>query len=166
MARPRSSLRLVFDENLPWRVSAALRQLEYDTSWVGDAERNAPDRGSSDEVILNHAIKTNRLVATSNHDMILLCVKMEQSVVWIDLRGRQIKRKRMVILIMEAIDKWVAMLRDSTGPVCIHAMLTKSEVINLSSAEHLVRQRMTSARRRSRKQISQPPGPLFPHLPQ
>lgn len=161
MVRPRSSLRLVFDENLPWRVAAALRKLEYDTTWVGDLKREVPDRGSADATILRHAIKTNRLVATSNHDMILLCVNERQSVVWIDPRGGQIKRNRMVIFVMEAIDKWGEMLDEAIEPICIHAMLTKSEAIPLTRADHLVRQRMTRAKRRARKHIPRPCGPLF-----
>lgn len=96
------SLRLLFDENLPWRVASALWELGFHVSYVGDAgdasaRPASPLRGSSDEVVLSHATRVNQTVATSNLDMILLCVEHCQQVIWIDPRGRQFTREDMVL---------------------------------------------------------------------
>ena len=70
----RPTTRLLFDENLPWRVAAALRILEFPVSHIGDdsASPPSPDRGSSDQAVLSHAESANQLIVTSNLDMILL----------------------------------------------------------------------------------------------
>ena len=53
---------LLFDENLPWRVASALRELEYNASYVGNEQDGAPLRGSSDQEIISHARATNQVV--------------------------------------------------------------------------------------------------------
>lgn len=70
--RPKAlTVRLLFDENLPWRVASALQTLEIPASYVGDAEASpaSPARGSADEVILTHAEQFNQVVVTFNLDM-------------------------------------------------------------------------------------------------
>ena len=68
----RAGIRLLFDENLPWRVAAALQVLEFAVSFVGDdsASPASPRRGSEDEVVLSHASGANQIIVTSNLDMI------------------------------------------------------------------------------------------------
>ena len=88
--RQRPSIRLIFDENLPWRVAAALEVLEFNSTYVGNQHHsNVPSRGSTDEEVLSYAQKANQVVVTSNHDMVLLCAERQQSVIWVDPRGRQ-----------------------------------------------------------------------------
>lgn len=155
-------MRLLFDELLPWKVPAALRILGYNASWVGNDDDDAPARGSSDEVVLNHARRTNQVVVTSNHDMIILCAEQGESVIWLDPHGRKITRDEMVVLVFREVAAWQAMLDEASGPVCLRALRTKNEAMSLDRAAHLVRQRMRKiAQRRRQKKRPKPLGPLL-----
>ena len=125
--RGRPRVRVLFDENLPWRVASALRELGYRASYVGHQSDGAPIRGSSDRLILDHARATNQVVVTSNHDMILLCLEGGRSVVWLDPRGRQITWEEMVVLVFRAAREWDRMLASATEPVCIRTLRTKTK---------------------------------------
>lgn len=72
-SREASGIRLLFDENLPWRVASALRELRFPVTYVGDADASpaSPDRGSADATVLDHAARFNQIIVTSNLDMIL-----------------------------------------------------------------------------------------------
>ena len=137
---PRS--RLLFDENLPWRVASALRELGHNVSYVGNEPDGAPPRGSSDETIIDHARATNQIVVTSNHDMVLLCLEQPQPVIWLDPHGRKITRDEMVVLVFQAAHVWEEMLQSASGPVCIRALRTKNERLSVERAVRLVEQRM------------------------
>ena len=157
---PRS--RLLFDENLPWRVASALRELGYNVSYVGNEQDGAPPRASSDQTIINHARTTNQVVVTSNHDMILLCLEQLQPVIWLDPHGRKITRDEMVILVFRAAHIWEDMLQSATGPVCIRTLRTKNESLSVERAVHLVQQRMKRlAAKERRAPKPKPLGPLF-----
>ena len=68
---------------------------------------------------------------TSNLDMILLCAEREQQVIWIDPRGRQLRRQDLVLLVFGNIDDWSKRLGSATEPVCLRAMRTKTETLDL-----------------------------------
>lgn len=161
--RQRLSIRLIFDENLPWRVAAALEMLQFKTTYVGNQHHpDVPSRGSSDEAVLSYAQKANQVVVTSNHDMILLCAEHRQSVVWIDPRGRQFRREDLVLLAFKNISDWNDRLKLANSPVCLRAMRTKTVTLNLEEAHRLAHQRMrriSAARRRKKSQ--NPLGPLL-----
>ena len=161
--RPESPLRLLFDELLPWRVAAALRILGYDVSWVGHDKTGAPARGASDEEVLQFTTRTSRKIVTSNHDMILLCDEQQQSMIWIDPRGRQFKKEEMAVLAFQSITKWEELLQ-TKDPVCVRALRTKSEVLPLAEATRFVQQRMRRLRQRKqqREVTSNPAATLFP----
>lgn len=157
---PRS--RLLFDENLPWRVASALRELDYYASYVGNERDGAPPRGSTDQTVINHARTTNQVVVTSNHDMILLCLELRQSVIWLDPRGRKFTRDELVVLVFRAAHEWEDLLRSATGPVCLRALRTKNEILSVERAAHLVRQRMKQIAAKKRKASQPKPlGSLF-----
>lgn len=140
----------------------ALRLLGYNASWVGNDADGAPARGSSDEDVLDHAKRTGQVVVTSNHDMILLCAEQEESVVWLDPRGRQFKRDEMVVLVFRTAADWESLLDEATEPVCLRALRTKTEILTLDRAAHLVQQRMRRiAARKHRKARPKPLGPLL-----
>ncbi len=143
-------------------MASALRELQYNVTYVGHERDGTPPRGSSDETILTYAKTTNQVVVTSNHDMILLCLEQAQSVVWLDPRGRQITRDEMVILVFRAANDWAQMLDNATEPVCIRALRTKNESLPADQAIRLVQQRMKriAARKRSRPKPKQL-GPLL-----
>jgi predicted nuclease of predicted toxin-antitoxin system len=96
-------MRLLFDELLSWRIAMALRVLGVSASHVGHEGDKAPPRGSPDSVVLDHARKTNQVAVTSNHDMILLCAEKNESVIWIDPRGRQYKRTELVPVVFNGV---------------------------------------------------------------
>ncbi len=135
-------------------VARALRELKFNTSHVGHETDKAPIRGSTDEVVLGHARSTGQTVVTSNHDMILLCAEQNESVIWIDPRGKQYRRSEMVVLCFKGIEDWERRLGDSDEPVCVRVLRTKAETLTIGRAAHLARQRMrrlqTRERRRSR----------------
>lgn len=161
--RRRPAIRLLFDENLPWRVAAALFQLGFRSTFVGSQEHeNVPGRGSSDEVVLDFAKKTNQVVVTSNHDMVLMSAERQQSVIWIDPRGRQLRFEDHVLLVFRQISDWDQWFRDADGPVCLRAMRTKTETLSLDEASKKAHQRMRriSAAQR-RKEPATPLGPLL-----
>ena len=158
----RPVIRLLFDELLSWRVARALRELGYRASHVGHEGDGAPARGSSDADVLDHARKTNQVVVTSNHDMIMLCAEENESVIWIDPRGRQFRTTEFVPLVFTRVEEWERLLTEAGEPVCIHVLRTKSEVLSLERARHLVVQRMRRLRARKRSHPKKvEPGPLF-----
>ena len=161
-------LRLLFDENLPWRVASALWELGFHVSYVGDTgdastRPASPQRGSSDEVVLSHATRVNQTVVTSNLDMILLCVEHGQQVVWIDPRGRPLRREDLVLLVFKNINDWAQRLGSTTEPVCLRALRTKTYTLQLEEAGRLARNRMSRiSQKRARARRAQPQGDPFP----
>ncbi|MYG55140.1 MAG: hypothetical protein F4028_04630 [Acidimicrobiaceae bacterium] len=134
---------------------------------MGDAEASpaSPARGSADEVILTHAEQFNQVVVTSNLDMILLCVERHQQVIWVDPRGRQLRREDLVLLVFKNISDWVERLENAEEPVCLRAMRTKTESIALDDADRRVRARMSRiSSQRTAVKRSRPLGELFGEL--
>ena len=146
--RERPSQRFLFDELLPWRVARALHELGFNTSHVGHEGHGAPSRGSSDEAVLEHAVKTNQVVVTSNHDMIMLCAERGQSVVWLDPRGRQLRHDETVVLAFSGLAEWARLLHEAEGPSCVRVLRTKAEVLTLERASVLAKRRMMALRAR------------------
>lgn len=156
-------MRLLFDEQLSWRVARALRELGINASHVGHEDDAAPPRGSGDRVVLDHARKTNQIIVTSNHDMILLCAEEGESVIWIDPRGRQLRRAEFVSLAFNRVEEWEHILAAADAPVCVQVLRTKTAVLTLERSRHLVVQRMRrlAARRRGRSRRARE---YSPHL--
>lgn len=167
LQRHRVNVRLLFDENLPWRVAAALQVLELPVSYVGDDQASpaSPPRGSSDQIVLEHAERVNQIVVTSNLDMILLCVERRQRVIWIDPRGSHFRREDLVVLAFKNISSWARDFQSADGPVCLRVMRTKTITMKLDEAGRLVRDRMNRiSLRRSRSKKTKPVGTLFEDL--
>lgn len=94
--------------------------------------------------------------------MILLCAEENESVIWIDPRGRQFKRTEFVPLVFNRVEDWQALLANATEPVCVHVLRTKTEVLTLDRARHLAVQRMRRLQARKRSQARRsPPGPTL-----
>lgn len=94
--------------------------------------------------------------------MILLCAEENESVIWIDPRGRQFKRTEFVPLVFNRVEDWQALLANATEPICVHVLRTKTEVLTLDRARHLVVQRMRRLQARKRSQVRRPPpGPTL-----
>lgn len=131
-------------------MARALRELDINASHVGHDGDQAPARGSSDADVLSHAKKTNQVIVTSNHDMVLLCATEAESVIWIDPRGRQFRLPDMVALVFGRVEEWQGLLAEATEPVCLRVLRTKTEVLDLEQASHLVVQRMRRLQARKR----------------
>ena len=95
------------------------------------------------------------------HDMILRCAEVGESIIWIDPRGRQFKRTELVPLVFTRAEEWTDLLKIANGPVCIHVLRTKTDVLTLARAGHLVEQRMRRLQARKRAQTRKAAGPLF-----
>ena len=139
-------------------MASALRELGYYVSYVGNRPDGAPPRGSSDQMIIDHARTTNQVVVTSNHDMVLLCLEQPQPVIWLDPHGRKITRDEMVVLVFQAAHVWEEMLPSASGPVCIRTLRTKNERLSVEKAVRLVEQRMK--RLAAKKRAAAKPKPL------
>ncbi len=161
--RRRPRLRLLFNENLPWRVAAALWQLELHCSYIGQEDvPEVPKRGSPDEEILEYAKKANQIVVTINYDMVLLSVEREQRIIWIDPFRGQLSREEITLLAFKSISEWENTLKEAKGPICLRAIRSKTTVLSMQEAGELVRKRMSrisKSTRRERK--AKPVGPLF-----
>jgi predicted nuclease of predicted toxin-antitoxin system len=93
----------VWDELLSPRVPQALRVLGFATTHVGNVGDGAPPRGSPDSEVLAYALRTNQIIVTSNHDMMMICDEADQRFVWLDPRGRQYSRVEQVLLVFSQI---------------------------------------------------------------
>lgn len=74
--------------------------------------------------------------------------------IWIDPRGRQLKRTEFVPLVFNRVEEWQKLLADADTPVCVHVPRTKTEVLPLDRARHLVVQRMRRLQARKRARAS------------
>lgn len=84
--------------------------------------------------------------------MILICAEAGEPVIWIDPRGRQFRRIELVPLVFGRVEEWQAMLTEADVPICVHVLRTKTEVLTLDRAKHLVLQRMRKLQARRRAQ--------------
>lgn len=89
--------------------------------------------------------------------MILLCAESQQTVIWIDPRGRQFSREALVLLVFKNISDWEERLNQATGPVCLKALRTKTATLSLNEAGRLARQRMRRISAARRRRGSQKP---------
>jgi predicted nuclease of predicted toxin-antitoxin system len=144
----------LFDELLRPGVARALNELGFHTSHVGHEGHRQPPRASEDETVLAHAIATNQIVVTCNHDMIMLCAERGQSVIWIDPRGRQFRHDELVVLAFNGIARWHRLLAETEASICVRVLRTKVEAIPLDRASALVAGRMRALRARGRRRRS------------
>jgi hypothetical protein len=92
--------------------------------------------------------------------MIMLAAEAGASVIWIDPRGRQFDLDQLAALCFGRIVEWHDLFEKSDGSVCIRALRTKSEVLELEDAARLARRRLRSLR--NRKKARRPKKPLGP----
>lgn len=89
--------------------------------------------------------------------MIILCAEQQESVIWIDPRGRQFTRFELVPLVFGRVEEWQRLLADADGPVCIRVLRTKTDALSLDRARHLVVRRMRRLEARRRTRPRRPP---------
>ncbi|MDE0321693.1 MAG: DUF5615 family PIN-like protein [Acidimicrobiaceae bacterium] len=163
MATRRIRTRLLFDENLPWRVASALQALQFEVTYVGDesASPPSPGRGSTDEEVLKQASTVNQVIVSSNWDMVLLCIEANQSVVWVDPHGKYFQREELAVLDLKGIRDWSHRLEDSEGKICVRVLRSRTDSLNLDDAKAMLTRRMNrSGTRRTAATSPRPLGPL------
>lgn len=162
MSTRRIRTRLLFDENLPWRVALALQALQFEVSYVGDENANppSPGRGSTDQEILERASAVNQVIVSSNWDMVLLCIEANQAVVWIDPHGRYFEREELAVLALKQIRDWSDRLQGSDGATCVRVLRSRTESLSLDEARAMLTQRMN--RSTTPRTGTTPQGPLGP----
>ncbi len=162
MSARRIRTRLLFDENLPWRVALALQALQFEVSYVGDENANppSPGRGSTDHEILERASAVNQVIISSNWDMVLLCIEANQAVVWIDPHGRYFEREELAVLALKGIRDWSDRLQGSDGAICVRVLRSRTESLSLEDAGAMLTQRMN--RSKTPRTSTTPQGPLGP----
>ncbi len=160
-ALPRT--RFLWDANLSPQIPKALKILGFNTSHVG-ARDGAPPSNSSDEDIVAYSIKTNQIVVTSNHDMMMICAEQEQRFVWLDPNSKQLRRERQVIVVFTQISEWERILQASKS-ICVRALRTKCVAIEPDDAVRLAVRRMRDlSRKRSPRQRPGSSGTPIPGL--
>jgi hypothetical protein len=100
--------------------------------------------------VLEHALRTNQVIVTSNHDMMMICAEAGQRFVWLDPRGRQYSRADQVLIVFTQIDQWGQILAQNSTQ-CVRALRTKATAIDADEAARLARARMRDLRRRQRR---------------
>lgn len=142
------ALRLLFDENVSPAVAAALAALNVNAFAVGTPP--APDKGSTDLDLIAWAVKTNCVIVTYNHDMMLMAHTQRARFVWLDHRNRSMSRFEQARLVLSQIEAWQLLLEDHADS-CVHAGRTFCEALDPADAARRVDQR---ARARKRKQAA------------
>ena len=153
----RARVRLLWDELLSPLVPQALAILKFKASHIGSASGSPqpPPRGSTDEDIVQYAKRTNQVIVTSNHEMLLICEQAGQRFVWIDPHGRKLSQREQVLLCLKQIEDWVAILGRSGG-LCVRALRTKALPITPAEAARLAGQRMRKLERKRRARSRHP----------
>lgn len=146
-------IRVLFDELASPRVALALKELGFAVRHIGQDLQ--PEKGSEDEAVLDHAKRTNQVVLTNNHDMIVLCCEAEESVIWLDPRDKDMTFAAQVLLCFGQISEWQALLQATPGPTCIHARKTKCDAIPLERAKRMALERGKRRRRQEARRKQQ-----------
>ena len=169
MAGPRSSLRLLFDESLPWTIASDLRKSGYEVSWVGRQDPGVPDRSAPDTDVLRYATEQRLVVVTSDRGLVLACIERCQSVIWICPYGRQsrkqLKRSEKRRLIVGEINRWAEIYAATSVPICIRVLATESQALSLKEAALLLRRQKRTRNIRRRTPHGPKDKPSEPNLP-
>lgn len=155
MTGPQSSLRLLFDESLPWTVAGQLRDSGYDVSWVDDRLCRAPEKGAPDSEVLRYAMEQGFVIVTTDRGFVLTCIEGHRSVIWISPYGRQsnkqLKGREKQRLILSEIDKWAQYFAEGEHPMCVRVLAKGSQTMSLEEATALLRRQKRSRTLRPRK---------------
>ena len=112
IVRPRVSLRPILGRKKVsvWDVRSSVTALAEVGVAHGGVSWRDPYRGSADDDIVTFERRTNQVIVTSNHDMMLICEQSGQRFVWIDPHGRKLSQREQVLLCLTQIEQWEAIL--------------------------------------------------------
>ncbi len=148
--RVRPQLRLLYDEDVSPKVAKALRALDFQVHHVG--EEGQPPKNASDEEVLSFAQKTNQIVVTKNHDMIMLCAEQGASVVWLDPHGRHLRLDEQASMAFHGIVDWCADLAGATEPVCLRVLRTRRHLLPVAEGAAQAEKRYRAMQKRKAQQ--------------
>ena len=104
LSTKRPAIRLLFDELASPRVAKALAALDFKAFHVN--QEGQPPKGTEDEDLLLHARKTNQVIVTGNHDMVVLCAEEQESVVWLDPRDKDMTLAAQTLMCLNHVQEW------------------------------------------------------------
>jgi len=147
----RPQQRLLYDEDVSPKVARALAALDFRVSHVGGPEQ--PAKESDDATVLAHAMSTNQIVVTSNHDMIMLCAEEGASVVWLDPHGRHLRLDEQASLSFAGIVGWCSRLEAAVEPVCIRVLRTRVHQYPVAVGAALAERRYRAIQKRKAQPV-------------
>lgn len=161
-AADRPSIRLLWDEDVSVRVAKALRELGLRVTWIGSSDAGTPAKGSGDAEVIEFALRTNQVIVTKNHDMMMLCHEAGQRFVWMDPYGRKHEREEQVVIVFSQVREWQQILhRDDQ--LCVRSLRGGARPITSEEAARLANQRFKAIERKKRTRRRTPPvGPKLP----
>lgn len=158
----RPQQRLLYDEDVSPKVARALAALDFRVSHVGGDGQ--PRKNSDDQEVLAHAMTTNQVVVTSNHDMIMLCAEKGVSVVWLDPHRRHLRIDEQAALAFAGVVDWCGLLESAAEPVCIRVLRTRVHIYPVAEGSALAERRYRAIQKRkaqqSRRRKATAPGQL------
>lgn len=144
----RPQQRLLYDEDISPKVARALAALDFRVSHVDGLDQ--PPKNSLDEDVLAHAIKTNQVVVTSNHDMVMLCAERGASVIWLDPHRRHLRLDEQADLAFRGVVTWCELLAGASEPVCVRVLRTRVHVYPVAEGAALAEKRYRAIQKKQR----------------
>lgn len=145
----RPQQRLLYDEDVSPKVARALAALDFRVNHVGGLGQ--PAKNSEDEEVLAHAMATNQVVVTKNHDMIMLCAEKGASVIWLDPHRRHLRLDEQAALAFAGIVDWCGRLQAATEAVCIRVLRTRVHVYPVAEGAALAERRYRAIQKKAQQ---------------
>lgn len=133
-------------------MARALKSLDLNVNWIGGSKQ--PPKSTDDEDILGWVRRTNQVVVTTNHDMVVLCAEAGETVIWLDPRDRDISLEALTLMCFEQVAEWERALEGASRAVCIVARKTTYEVMDLGRAKRIAIERGKRRRREVRRRAA------------
>lgn len=143
--KPRTSPRLIFDEQLSKRVAAALKELGAPVTAVGLP--GAPPKGTTDTRLIEWSVQQHRLIVTDNHDLMMIAPGLGGRFIWLDPRGKKYSLLETVHVVFRQLEAWTK-LAELHPDLCIRAGRTSCEAIEAPEAARLAGQRYANRLRK------------------
>lgn len=154
MKKSRPTLRILFDELVSPKIARALAILDINASYIGSSVGSPvpPPKSSTDEEVLNFAAKTNQVVVSNNHDLIVMAAERQQPVIWVDPCGRQLHLEQWVALCFRDIRKWDHFYgKRDMDSICVRTMRSGMKKMSFEEAKSLAEKRMKIVETRKAK---------------
>lgn len=111
-------------------VAKALSCVDRPVVYIGG--RGQPEKGTPDPEVCEFAKKQNRVILTTNIDMVLHACRTGTRFIWFDQRGRNLTRDEAVLVYFKKWKEWQTAMRG--GVVCIKVGRDSVEALNVTQA--------------------------------